>query len=183
MIIMRIRLLAVVFAAVVAGCAKHAPSSSDVEPAAAQPLTFIGSTGRDSLNVLYRGVAYTRRNEIEIVLREGSMPLTGLFTGAFRGLSVSLASGDPGMPLRASVASDRVDVQQLHFENGLLADSVVFRIRRVTPDSLAGKWVVVEEWRLWHSSNGTPELAPVEAARSTDVFRPPHSVAPGGAQP
>ena len=178
------RPLALLLAVGISGCAKHASSSAAGEPAAAQPLTFIGTRGRDSLNIRYRGMAYTKRGEIDIVLREGSMPVTGPFMGAFRGLSVSLASGEPGMPLRVSVASDRVDVQKLRFANGVLADSVVFRIRHVTPESLVGKWIVVEEWRLWHSSDGTPELAPVEAARSTDVFRAGHlAPASGGAQP
>ena len=179
---MNIRALAFAFAAALAGCAQRAPSSQAAAPAAAQPLTFIGTRGRDSLNVRYRGVAYTRGNEIDLVLREGAMPVTGPFTGTFRGFSVALASGDPGWNLRVNTASDRVDVQQLHFADGVLADSVVFRIRHVEPDSLAGMWFVVEEWRLWHGSDGHPELAPVTVARSTDVFRADRPAPPGAAQ-
>ena len=179
---MNVRALAFLFAAALAGCARRAPSPRPAEPAAAQPLTFIGARGRDSLNVRYRGVAYTRGNEIELVLREGSMPVTGPFTGTFRGFSVALASGDPGWNLRVNAASDRVDVQQLHFANGMLSDSVVFRIRHVAPDSLAGMWLVVEEWRLWHDGDGTPALAPVTVARSTDVFRADRPAPAGAAQ-
>jgi len=83
---------------------------------------------------------------------------------------MALASGDPGWP-RVDVESEKVDVKKIHFADEMLADSVVFRMRHVKPDSLAGMWFVLQEWRVWHG-DGPPEVARVGTARSTDVFRP-----------
>ena len=179
---MNTRVLNLRVAGALAGCAGHGRSDAKATPRAPQPLVFVGDHGWDSATVRYSGVAYVRSNEIDVVLREGRMPRTGPFSGTLLGFSMALASGDPGWNLRVKAESDQVDVKKVHAAGEMLADSVVFRIRHVEPDSLAGMWFVVHEWRLWHR-DGLPEIAPVAAARSTDVFRPGGTVAPAPVPP
>ncbi len=177
---MKLRLVVCIATAVLAACAGRGPSSA-ARPAAAQPLIFTTMHGRDSGSVRYRGVAYVRRNEIDVVLREGQLPATGPFTGTFTGFSVALASGDPGWP-RVELESDYVDEKNIHFADGMLADSVVLRFRGVKPDAFAGMWFVLHERRVWRSDS-PPRVVPIAIARSTDVFRPGGAPAPAPPAP
>ena len=152
------------------GCARSNLSNVSARPAAAYPFIVEGAPNTPASGVCLHGTVYDHGSTLTVVLRSGTVNTAPTANGTFNGLSVDLASGNPDGKWYSEAQSVHRRLHDLPLRGDSLADSVVFTLPAVPARSLAGRWIVVHEWRVAAGSGTARILSDRPISSASTIF-------------